>query len=170
MATQHNWDSYTNAFNYTCTKYNDGVSLVDILRYLCSNGHPNMELATLEGWVRENPSPITSRRGQTTTRKSYSFILPTPGSNQTAGQQLASSSSRDEALTNVNASMPPPSLPSTPWSAQADTYVMSAHRNGIDITTIANTLNNMGYTDATLNDVINSLTRQGVTAFNCSPR
>lgn len=170
MPTQHDWNGYAYAINYTCTSHEAGVPYADILAHIHLNGYPNVELETLEGWVSANQRPVTSAPAQTTsTSRNYPTILLAPANNHTAVNHTTSSSSHGEATAGANPTMPP-SLPPMSWDARADRFAMSAHRVGTDIATITDHLNNNGYDDASLNDVIRSLTRQGVTAFHCSRR
>lgn len=121
------------------------------------------------------PTSSSSRGGTTagvpsaeTTSSNYSSNQPAPANNQTTSHQPTSSSSRG-ATTGANSTMPQ-NLPPASWDTRADRFVMSAHRVGTDIATITTQLNNNGYDHASMDDVISSLTRQGVTTLHFSPR
>lgn len=204
MATSHNWESYLYAIDYTHTSYEDGVPLIDILRFLNSNGYPTVTMDTIEGWIHahyeteDSPPPGSRRRehsilstpannqtnhpeptssfsrdGATagftfanSTSSNNSGNLPAPANNPTTGHQPTSNTSR-RATTGANSTMPQ-NLPPVPWDGQADRFALSAHRVGTDIATITAQLNHNGYDNATTDDVVSSLTRQGVRTFNLS--
>lgn len=198
MATSHDWEEYLFAIDYTRTSYEAHVPLVDILRFLRWNGYPTLTLATVEGWVHayqsteDSPPPTSTRRtvqglpapannqtghpepnssssvgGTTagvtsaeTTSSNYSSNLHAPANNQTTSHQ---------PITGANSTMPQ-NLPPASWDAQADRFAMSAHLVGTSIATITAQLNNNGYDNASMDDVINSLTRQGAKTLNFTPR
>lgn len=116
------------------------------------------------------PASSSSRGGTTaaipsveTTSSDYTSNLSAPAHNQSTSHQPTSSSNR-RATTGAHSTVPQ-NLPPVSLDAQADRFVMSAFRVGTDIATITAQLNNNGYDHANRDDVISSLTRQGVTTL-----
>lgn len=158
MDTHNDWDRYAYAINYTCASYDVGISLAEIHCYLRSNGYPTLEFSTIEEWLRANGRSVNSLTAQATGSR-LANIRPVPITAPPAPNPV---SSRGGATTRLTRTMPP----NVPWDPQADRLPISAHREGKTVERIRQELSLNGY-NATLNDVIRSLNKQGINHFKC---
>lgn len=158
MDTHNDWDRYAYAINYTCASYDAGISLAEIHCYLRSNGYPTLEFSTIEEWLRANGRSVNSLTAQATDSR-LANIRPVPTTAPLAPNPV---SSRDWATNSLTLTMPPNVL----WDSQADRLAISAHREGKTVERIRQELSLNGY-NATLNDVIRSLNKQGINHFKC---
>lgn len=156
MATRDGWDVYSYAINYTCANFDAGVSLAETHRSLTSRKYPDLELATIQEWLRANgltvdtlpaqatsshcrivrPSPTNaclmvagSRHASNSFDNCTGVTSSLPAYSQTACHQLTSSISRGLAEPGATTTVPQSSQ-FVPWDAEADRVTIGAYIEG----------------------------------------
>ena len=96
MATPNYWDNdfgrYSVTISYACTSFDSGRSVAQIHEFLRENGHPTLDIATVQRWLgvngRSEPSPSTSSH-HVDIRPRPANIRPTSANPQPANPQPA---------------------------------------------------------------------------------
>lgn len=195
MATRNGWDRVSYAINYACANFDAGVSIAEIHRSLSLRKFPDLDLATVQEWLRANGRTLSIVAVQDTSSH-YPNLRPAPNSaclmvagsppdsnpldkctagisnwpdyDQTARHQLPIGSNYCRAELGSTPTIPKNSR-SVPWDAEADKLAIDAYSEEKCIDLIREELGLHGY-DATQSDIVRSLYSQGIRSFNIKIR